>query len=248
MLRISGVIKHLIIINVIVFIAGVSGLGDFIYTQFALWFPENPNFKVWQLFSHMFLHDLGGFYHILFNMYALWAFGSPLQQRWGNNKFLFFYFSSGLGGALLHIASNYYFFEAGIDALVSSGLSQDAVIDLLKQGKYSPEWYNLADQATVKQFLESYIAPAVGASGAVYGVLVAFAFMFPNAELMMIFFPIPIKAKYFVPLVIIGYDIIYGLGASDSNVAHFAHIGGAVIGFIMMWYWKKNQFNNNRWN
>ena len=96
--------------------------------------------------------------------------------------------------------------------------------------------------------MAAFNAPAVGASGAVYGVLVAFAFMFPNAELMLIFLPVPIKAKYFVPLMIFGYDILYGLGSSGSNVAHFAHIGGALVGFIMMWYWKKNQFNKNRWN
>lgn len=241
-------IKHLIIINVIFFIASITGLGNLLYQHLALWFPEHPNFRIWQLVSHMFLHDFGGFFHILFNMYALWAFGSPLESVWGRNKFLFFYLSAGLGGALLHIASNYYFFNQGVEVLMNIGLSEQTIIDTLSKGMYSPDWYQLAPESTIENFMASFNAPAVGASGAVYGVLVAFAFMYPNTELMLIFLPIPIKAKYFVPLMIFGYDILYGLTSAGSNVAHFAHIGGALIGFLMMWYWKRNQFNQNRWN
>ncbi len=246
--RMTEAIKHLIIINVIFFIAGITGLGETLYEYLALWFPEHPNFRIWQVISHMFLHDFTGFFHILFNMYALWAFGSPLERMWGRNKFLFFYFSAGIGGALLHIASNYYFFNQGLEVITSAGLSEQRVVEILANGQYSPDWYNLASQSTIDRFMSAFNAPAVGASGAVYGVLVAFAFMFPNAELMLIFLPVPIKAKYFVPLMIFGYDILYGLGSSGSNVAHFAHIGGALIGFIMLWYWKRNQFNRNRWD
>ncbi|GGG48811.1 rhomboid family intramembrane serine protease [Croceivirga lutea] len=214
--RLSGAIKHLIIINVIVFVICTMGFGLLFYKYGALWFPENENFGIWQLVTHMFLHDFpkgvrdsGGIFHILFNMYALWAFGSPLQRIWGNNKFLFFYFSAGIGAALIHTAANYYFLSQG--------------------------------------FTEVINIPAVGASGAVYGILVAFAFMYPSAELMLIFLPIPIKAKYFVPLIILG-DLFFGFSSVNTGVAHFAHIGGALIGFIMMWYWKKNQFNQNRWD
>lgn len=207
--RLTGAIKHLIIINIIVYVAGIAGYAGLLYQYGALWFPENENFGIWQLVTHMFLHDFGGIFHILFNMYALWAFGSPLQRIWGNNKFLFFYFSAGIGAALIHTAANYYFLSQG--------------------------------------FTEVINIPAVGASGAVYGVLVAFAFMYPRAELMLIFLPIPIKAKYFVPLIILG-DLFFGFSSVNTGVAHFAHIGGALIGFIMMWYWKKNQFNQNRWD
>ncbi|NKI32822.1 rhomboid family intramembrane serine protease [Croceivirga thetidis] len=207
--RITDAIKHLIIVNVIFFVAGIAGYGGILYKYLALWFPENQNFGIWQLVSHMFLHDFSGFLHILFNMYALWAFGSPLERIWGRNKFLFFYFSAGIGAALVHTAANYYFFTQGFTEVVN--------------------------------------IPAVGASGAVYGVLVAFAFMYPNAQLMMIFLPIPIKAKYFVPLIIVG-DLFFGFSNANTGIAHFAHIGGALIGFIMMWYWKRNQFNQNRWD
>ena len=207
--RLTGAIRHLIIINVIFFVAGIAGYGNLLYQYLALWFPKNPNFGIWQFVSHMFLHDFSGFFHILFNMYALWAFGSPLQRIWGNNKFAFFYFSAGIGAALVHTAANYYFLSQGFTDVIN--------------------------------------IPAVGASGAVYGILVAFAFMYPNAQLMLIFLPVPIKAKYFVPLIIVG-DLFFGFSNANTGIAHFAHIGGALIGFIMMWYWKKNQFNQNRWD
>ncbi|MET1259928.1 rhomboid family intramembrane serine protease [Flagellimonas sp. DF-77] len=245
--RLTEAIKHLIIINVIFFIAGIAGYGDMLYQYLALWFPENANFQWWQVVSHMFLHDFGGFFHILFNMYALWAFGSPLERMWGRNKFLFFYFSSGIGAALIHTAANYYFFNEGLDAILASGMQKSQVIEFLSKAPNSPDWYRLASRGTIDSFLSAFNEPAVGASGAVYGVLVAFAFSYPNAELMLIFLPIPIKAKYFVPLIILG-DLFFGFSNVNTGIAHFAHIGGALIGFVMMWYWKKNQFNNNRWD
>ncbi|MDO6492021.1 MAG: rhomboid family intramembrane serine protease [Cellulophaga sp.] len=245
--RLTDVIKHLIIINVIFFLA-TETLGDQMYQWFSLWFPENENFQLWQLVSHMFMH--GGFMHIAFNMYALYAFGTPLEQMWGKNKFLFFYFSAGIGAALIHTGVNYFYFNKGLDAIVNSGVSKEHVMSIIAEGKYMPDWYNVASKSTIDNFLSAYNTPAVGASGAIYGVLVAFGMMFPNAELMMIFLPIPIKAKYFIP-VLIGIDLfsgITGYSLFGGGIAHFAHIGGAIFGFIMMWYWKKNQFNNNRWN
>ncbi len=242
--RLTDAIKHLLIINVLFFLA-TQLYGDQMYHLFSLWFPENENFQLWQIISHMFMH--GGLMHIVFNMYALWAFGSPLENAWGRNKFLFFYFSAGLGAVLIHTAANYYFFNQGLDAIVGSGMSKSQVLEIVASGQYSPAWYSVAGQDTVAAFLSAFNTPVVGASGAVYGVLVAFAFMYPNAELMLIFLPVPIKAKYFVPLIILG-DVFFGFTNTDTGIAHFAHIGGALIGFIIMWYWKKNQFNKNRWN
>ncbi|MDT0606999.1 rhomboid family intramembrane serine protease [Croceitalea rosinachiae] len=242
--RLTDAIKHLLIINVLFFVA-TQLYGDQMYLWFSLWFPESSNFRWWQIVSHMFMH--GGFMHILFNMYALWAFGSPLESAWGRNKFLFFYFSAGLGAALLHTAVNYYYFNEGLEALVNSGVSRSQVLETLKNGQYSPGWNDIVGRDTVDGMLSAFNTPAVGASGAVYGVLVAFAFMYPNAELMLIFLPVPIKAKYFVPLIILG-DLFFGISGANTGIAHFAHIGGALIGFIIMWYWKKNQFNKNRWN
>jgi len=130
---------------------------------------------------------------------------------------------------------------------VEAGMTKSQVLEILGRGQYSPDWYNLASKSTIDNFLSAYNTPAVGASGAIYGILVAFAFMYSEARLMLIFLPVPIKAKYFVPLLLLG-DLIFGIGNVNTGVAHFAHIGGALIGFIMMWYWKKNQFNQNRWN
>ena len=242
--RMTEAVKHLLILNVIMFFA-TQLYGDQMYQWMSLWFPKNSNFEWWQVGSHMFMH--GNLMHIVFNMYALWAFGTPLERVWGRNKFLFFYFSAGLGSAALHTGVNYYFFNEGLNALESAGLARTQIMDIISAGQYSPDWYNLASKSTIDSFLSAYNVPAVGASGAIYGVLVAFAFMYSEAKLMLIFLPVPIKAKYFVPLLIAG-DVIFGISNVNTGVAHFAHIGGALIGFIMMWYWKKNQFNNNRWD
>ena len=245
--RITDAVKHLIIVNVLFFVA-TQLYGDQMYQWFSLWFPENENFRLWQIVSHMFMH--GGFTHILFNMYALWAFGAPLEQMWGKNKFFFFYFSAGLGAALIHTGMNYYYFNEGLDALVNAGMAKNQLLSIIAEEKYSPDWYNIAFKSTIDNFLNAYSARAVGASGAIYGVLVAFGMSYPNAELFLMFVPIPVKAKYFIP-VLIGLDLfsgITGYSIFGGGIAHFAHIGGAIFGFIIMWYWKKNQFNKNRWN
>ena len=251
MMRITDTVKQLIIINIIFFI-GTQIIGtEIAYKYLALHFPQTSDFKVWQILTHMFMH--GSIGHILFNMLGLWMFGSPLEQMWGPKKFLFFYISCGLGAAALHIGVNYYSFYNAVDILTSNGIDRAQVIEAFNKGISYKEWDNYLSEAARSNLANAY-TPVLGASGALYGIIVAFAFMFPNAELMLIFLPIPIKAKYFVPGLLI-IDLFLGLqGQSmfgspwDDGIAHFAHLGGALVGFIMMWYWKKNQFNNNRWN
>lgn len=242
--RLTEAVKHILIINVILFFA-TQLYGSQLYQWLSLWFPKNGNFQWWQIITHMFMH--GNLMHIVFNMYALWAFGTPLEQIWGRNKFLFFYFSAGLGSALLHSGVNYYFFNEGIQVLANTGMTENQVLEVIFNGQYSPDWYKLAPSGTIDNFLSAYNTPAVGASGAIYGILAAFAFIYSEARLMLIFLPVPIKAKYFVPLLIAG-DLFFGISNINTGIAHFAHIGGALIGFIMVWYWKKNQFNQNRWD
>ena len=244
MARITETIKVLIIINVLFFV-GTMIIGDLAYRLFALYYFENPNFQYWQPVTSMFMH--GGIMHILFNMYALWAFGSPLEMRWGRNRFLFFYFSAGLGAALIHTAANFYQVHSGMEALLAAGLDENQILDILTTGKYSTHILDFVPQGVIQSTYDAFNIPAVGASGAIYGVLVAFGLMFPNIELMLIFLPIPIKAKYFIPALIL-IDLFFGLSGTASGIAHFAHIGGALFGFIMAYYWKKNSFDNHRWN
>lgn len=249
--RITKVVKHLIIINVILFFATKFGLvpNANLSDLLALHFFENPDFRWWQYVSHMFMH--GGMMHLFFNMYALWAFGGPLEKIWGQNKFLFFYFSCGVGAALVHSAVNYYYVQEGIRALSEAGgISPEEIKSVLAEGKYSTVWEQIIPKSTFNDMMSSYFTAAVGASGAIYGILVAFAMMFPDAKLMLMFIPYPIKAKYFIPI-LVGLDLfsgITGFSIFGGNIAHFAHVGGALIGFIVMWYWRKNSFNANRWD
>ena len=227
MRSIPEIIKHLLIINVLVFI-GSQVVGTLIFDLLALHYPKNDLFGVWQLVTHMFMH--GSFSHILFNMFGLWMFGSPLAQMWGKNKFLFFFLSCGLGAAALQLLVYHLQIQDWLESMVAQGITLDQAYTYLEQGQ---TLFNVT---------------MVGASGALYGVLVAFAFMFPNAELMLLFLPIPIKAKFFVPLVLL-LDLFFGFSSySMGPIAHFAHVGGALTGFAMMWYWKRNQFNQNRWS
>jgi len=228
MRNIPDIIKHLIVINALIFV-GSQFVGELAYDVLALHYPKNNLFGLWQVLTHMFMH--GSISHILFNMFGLWMFGSPLAQMWGKNKFLFFYFSAGIGAAGLQLLVYHLQIQGWVDELVLQGYPLDEI-------------YNSLQQQTQSLFH----VRMVGASGALYGVLVAFAFMFPNAELMLIFLPIPIKAKYFVPLILV-MDLFFGFSSySMGPIAHFAHVGGAITGFLIMWYWKRNQFNQNRWN
>ncbi|MFH6999165.1 rhomboid family intramembrane serine protease [Flavobacterium sp. FlaQc-57] len=249
MMNMTPVVKQLLIINIIFFLG--SQLVPVSYEYLAMFFPENPNFKPWQPITHMFMH--GGFMHIAFNMFAMVSFGSALEHFWGGKKFLFFYISCGLGSALLHTAVNYYSFQDVISTLTANGFQKQEILKLLAEGKIDTRWQSLVSVSQFSGFTDAYLGTVVGASGAIYGLLTAFAFMFPNAELALMFIPVPIKAKYFVPG-ILAVDLFLGFkgsslfGSGGTGIAHFAHIGGALTGYLMMLYWKKNQFNSNRWN
>jgi len=239
--KITDAIKHLIIVNIILFFLPQLLKMD-LTNILALHFPKNEHFGFWQYVSHIFMH--GSTSHLLFNMYGLWAFGTPLEQMWGKKKFVFFYFSAGIGAGLIYSLVNYYQFNNVYEQLVNLGVSASEIQAILQNGSYNDAVINLSN-AEMSEFYSLYHTPAVGASGAVYGVLVAYGLAFPNAKLAMIFFPVPVAAKYFIPLMILG-DLFFGVTKySIGNVAHFAHVGGAIIGFIIAWYWKKNQFRVN---
>jgi membrane associated rhomboid family serine protease len=243
----TDTVKQLLIINVLFFI------GSYFVPQanelLSLHYFESDGFKFWQPLTHMFMH--GSLMHIFFNMFALVSFGSALEHFWGAKKFLFFYLSCGLGAALIHSGVNYYHFHDAQNILLQNGVTATDIQTLIRGGSVS---INNPDTVLIQNYVNqmgfAYNNQAVGASGAIYGLLVAFAFMFPNAELIMMFIPVPIKAKYFVPVIVLLdlFSGVTGFSLFGGNIAHFAHVGGALIGFIMMWYWKKNQFNKNRWD
>ena len=251
-MNITPIVKQLLIVNILFFIG--SNFVPVSYDFFSLYYPESEKFRVWQLITHMFMHArYPNVIHIFFNMFALYSFGSTLEHFWGGNKLLFFYISCGLGAALINTAVNYYFFHDGLNILMNQGFSKAQILSVLNGKSNSGELISILNSPDFKNFISAYFGTVVGASGAIYGLLVAFAFMFPNAELALMFIPVPIKAKYFVPIYMLLYDGFFGiLGNSfmgiGDGVAHFAHVGGALFGFLIMWYWKKNQFNSNRWN
>ena len=217
------------------------GDGQLFYNWFAMYFPKNEAFQPWQIITHMFMH--GGPTHILFNMFALWMFGTPVERFLGGKKFLFIYISAGLGAVGFQVGYYYFQYLPMESEALSLGASQEQIIEAFKDGKVFT--------AIGQKFNEIYYASMVGASGCIMGILVAFGMMNPDAKLMLIFLPIPIKAKYFIPGIII-LDIISGITGqsffSPSNTAHFAHVGGALTGFIIMFFWKKDQFDKYRWN
>ncbi|MEL0244975.1 MAG: rhomboid family intramembrane serine protease [Flavobacteriaceae bacterium] len=245
MMSTPRIIKHLLIVNIIFFV-GTQFSSEISNDILSLHYFENEKFIVSQIFTHMFMH--GNLAHIAFNMLALWMFGSTLVNVWGNNKFIFFYFSCGVGAALVQLTAYYLNIQSVTSELLSFGLTSQDVNNILLSGRYDQNILDYISENRLASMYFDYNAVMVGASGAIYGVVVAFAFLFPNSKLMLLFPPIPIKAKFLVPLLIVG-DIFFGFtSASIGPIAHFAHLGGALTGFIMMWYWKKNQFNNRRWN
>ena len=183
------------------------------YEKFSLFYFESPLFKPYQLVTHMFMH--GGFMHLFFNMYALIIFGVALEQVWGSKKFFLYYMVTGLGAALLHSLVLY------IDA--------SSLMNAVQAG----------DQIAVQKLDALMRTPTVGASGAVYGVLLAYGMLFPNNVLQLIFPPIALKAKWFV-LIFGAIELALGVSNTGGNIAHFAHLGGMIFGYFLIIYWKKN--------
>lgn len=273
MLRITPTVKHLLILNVIIF-CGTYFMGnkDLFYRLLALFYPLSSYFAPWQILSHMFMH--GSFQHLLFNMFALWMFGTVVEQRFGQRKFITFYISCGLGAVALTFLVYYIQLYPILNSLESRGFTFELVKEITRLNilennifkgeilaqnmqplleSYGQSIHQL-DEQTFRMFFDLNVksnASMVGASGAIMGILVAFGMLNPNAELMLIFLPIPIKAKYFIPG-IIAIDLFSALTGvsifSPSNTAYIAHIGGAITGFLLMYFWKKNQFNKYRWN
>lgn len=245
----SSAIKVIIVVCILLFAVTfmVPGMKEFMFEALALYYPQNEKFRAWQFVTNIFMH--GGFAHIFFNMYALWAFGSPLEQMWGRDKFLLFFFLSGIGASIIYTLVNYYKFTVLYNDFVSAGISPDDIDTLLETGKYSASVMASFTEKQLGDLWALFNTPVVGASGAIYGVLVAFGILFPNAKLFLIFLPVPIPAKYFIPA-LIGLDLfsgVTGFSIFGGGIAHFGHVGGAIIGFLLMWYWSGKKVKNREW-
>lgn len=249
--NLPGVTKNLLYINVILFLASFL-IGDLLFDMLAneearklyeardgagglhlvlgLFYFDSPLFMPHQLVTHMFMH--GGLFHIFLNMFMLFMFGSILERLWGPQRFFIFYFFTGFGALILHQAVQAF-----------------EVNQLIGTLAYGPNTLEEIQQAAGggQKLLRTYITPTVGASGAIYGLLIAFGYLFPNTELMFLFFPVPVKAKYLIPVLVI-FELYLGISGmrGGTNIAHFAHLGGALFGFILLKYWQRDQGNIHR--
>lgn len=213
------VIKNLIIINSLVWLAQITIGQDLIPMEnlFALHHFSSIHYGFWQFLTYMFLHSSSSFFHILFNMFALWMFGSTLENLWGPGRFLIFYLICGVG----------------------AGLAQALALT------YDISQYNalfLAGQLSEQEFFMLKNVPTLGASGAIMGIFAAFAFTFPNSRMLILPIPFPIKAKWAL-LGLAVLDIIGGISSESTGIAHFAHLGGAAIGIIVVMIWNKKDRN-----
>ena len=218
MREIPVVTKNLIAINVLMFLAllAFERSGIDLNNLLGLHLFLAPDFHPYQLVTHMFMH--GGFTHILFNMYAVWVFGSILERVWGSSRFLLFYIVTGVGAGLVQELVQYLYFSMNLAQYTQVNMGGGLIVPMA-------EYLNLWT--------------TVGASGAVYGILLAFAMTFPNEQLFMIPFPFPIKAKYFV-MIFGALELFTGLSNNvGDNVAHFAHLGGMIFGIVLILYWRK---------
>lgn len=228
------VVKNLILINVFMLLADFTADSAFnirLSEYLGLHFPASDLFMPIQLLSHMFMH--GGITHLFFNMFALFMFGRVLEMVWGPKRFLIYYFVSGLGAALIHM---------GVIAIqynkLMSVISPAELQIVLDQGYEYFSMNKVFTNEAMRNLQLILYTPTVGASGAVFGILLAFGVLFPNTELMLLFPPIPIKAKYLV----IGYgaiELYLAVTQPGSNVAHAAHLGGMIFGYILLRYWRK---------
>lgn len=241
-MKLSPGVLSLLIANIVLFVLTyiVPGQKEFMLRWLALYFPQNDQFQVWQFVTNMFMH--GGPAHIFFNMFALISFGSILEFRWGVRRFLTFYFIAGIGASLIYTLVNVYKFSSLQSDFLALGVSSETIQALLKTGSASDALTDKLGLETLRGFYTLYHVSAVGASGAIYGVLVAFGILYPEAKLSLFFFPVPVAAKYFIPglLCLDLFSGFTGFSLFGGGIAHFAHIGGAIIGFLIMLLWRKN--------
>ncbi len=233
-LGLTPVVKNIIMINILMLLAYYAARSVFgidLNGLLGLYFPKSEQFKPVQIVTYMFMH--GGFWHLFFNMYALFIFGQVLENVWGPKRFFIFYMVCGLGAALTQeivVAFQYNH--------LAQGLNPESLKLVINEGTAYLNQGKVFTDETMKDLQILLNTPTVGASGAIFGVLLAFGVLFPNTQLMLLFPPIPIKAKYLV----MGYgalELYLAITQPGSNIAHTAHLGGMLFGYLLIRYWRK---------
>nr|WP_067061588.1 rhomboid family intramembrane serine protease [Mucilaginibacter sp. L294] len=228
------VVKNLLIINIIFYIA-MFALRPFFNMElyFSAYYFGSPDFRPWQIITYMFMHSSKDFMHILFNMFALYSFGPILEGTLGSKKFFNFYFLTGIGAYLLNMGWH----AAEIHAITGSFTIPNSQVE-------ASYFAYGGGEAQAAALYSLYNGAMVGASGAIFGILVGFGMLFPNLELMIMFIPVPVKAKYIIPVYIV-LELFLGVKQySGDSVAHFAHLGGALFGFLLIKLWGIKRPNN----
>lgn len=203
--------KNLLMINILVFVATLIN-EPFMVEHFALFYPASPYYHSWQIITHMFMH--GGWWHIFFNMYSLYIFGSVLERMMGTKKFIIFYFVCGLGAVALHTGVQW--------------IQAQAYMSKIAEGS----------TAAMQAYQTLKLTPTLGASGAIYGLLIGYAMLFPDSRLTLIFPPVTLTAKWWI-IIFAAIELFTGVTGFASGIAHFAHLGGMLIGFLLIVYWRK---------
>jgi membrane associated rhomboid family serine protease len=256
-------VKNIIFINVIMLLATIVLSSQFkidLNDILGAHFFQSEHFKLHQLVTYMFMHDTTNMFHIFFNMFALWMFGKVLESVWGTKRFLIYYFVTGVGAIAFNMLVQYFELShlSGIidayaqnpnfvtfNSFINKHISEpsgalSSFINQFSADEKNPKYISDSILILHQYYFDVFNSPTIGASGAVFGILLAFGMLFPNTELMLIFPPIPIKAKW----VVIGYgaiELYSGVTQSGSNIAHFAHLGGMVFGFFLIKYWKADR-------
>ena len=240
--NIPPITRNIIIINIVVFILTYVLQTDMMYRYLAAFYPFSPFFHSWQIITHMFMH--GSFMHILFNLMTLYSFGPVLEQVLGDKKYVLLYFVSGLGAFFLFNLWNFVEVEQIKSSLQNLGFDLAGYMNGENVSFKGNSAAILEQQNLVNQLQSIISVPMVGASGAIFGVIAAFATLYPDAKIMLMFIPVPVKVKYLMPVVII-VSIYLGISGNAGGIAHLAHVGGALVGFILAKIWKKHLYRFN---
>jgi membrane associated rhomboid family serine protease len=256
--QLPTVTKNFLLINILMYVImqiSLASGGIDLSILFASHYIGTPFFEPFQIVTHMFMHSPRDLMHIFFNMFLLVIFGSNLERLWGPKRFFIFYFAAGIGAFLLDNIVNGLQIQEMKGAMQSAGVSLESIDNLITNHKsmtekqLSAQYYEMmqsysaeTNQAAVKYFQKSLVS-GVGASGAIFGLLAAFAILFPNTEMYLMFIPIPIKAKYLIGAYVL-YEIYKAFSMQTDNINHLAHLGGALTGAILVLVWRYTDRKN----